>query len=64
MLLLAFAFWKSTTGIGSAIELTLALIMTVFALLTYVDKRRFIFHEMIFIYLSHFTIVFAALLIP
>lgn len=64
MLLLAFAFWKNTTGVGSTIELVLALIMTAFALLTYLDKRRYIFHELIFIYLSHFTIVLAALLIP
>lgn len=63
MLLLAFAFWKSTTGIGSAIELAIALTMVLFALLTYVDKRRYIFHELCFIYLSHFTIVLATLLI-
>jgi hypothetical protein len=63
MLLLAFVFWKNATGIGSAVALALALSMALFAALTYVDKRRFIFHELVFIYLSHFTIVLAALLI-
>lgn len=64
MLLLAFAFWQNTTGIGSVLQLSLALAMTVFAILIYTDKRRYIFHELAFIYLSHFTIVLAALLIP
>ncbi|TAH33475.1 hypothetical protein EYC59_05080 [Candidatus Saccharibacteria bacterium] len=63
MLLLAFAFWKNTTGVGSALELGLALAMTIFAVLIYTDKCRYIFHELAFIYLSHFTIVLAALLI-
>ncbi len=64
MLLLPFAFWKNTAGVGSVLELCLALAMTVFAILIYADKRRYIFHELAFIYLSHFTIVLAALLIP
>ncbi len=63
MLLLAFAFWANTTGIGAFIEMAFGLMMVLFALLTYFDTRRYIFHELTFIYLSHLTIVLAALLI-
>jgi len=63
MLLMAYIFWKSYSGAGSSIELALALIMTTLAVLMYVDARRYIFHELGFIYLNHLTIVIAALLI-
>lgn len=64
MLLLAFAFWENTSNIGSATVLAITALMILFAALSYIDKRRYIFHELGFIYLSHFTIVLAALLIP
>lgn len=63
MLLLAFAFWMSTIGVGSTIELAIAVVMVLFALLSYINKRHYIFHELSFIYLSHFTIVLATFLI-
>ena len=63
MLLLAFAFWKNYKGIGSNIELTISATMFILALLTLFDKRRYIFHELGFIYLNHLSIVVAALLL-
>ncbi|HKU18126.1 MAG TPA: hypothetical protein VJP80_02525 [Candidatus Saccharimonadales bacterium] len=63
MLLLAFAFWKNYTGAGSAVELVIGITMLILAFGTYLDKRRFIFHELGFIYLSHISIVVAALLL-
>jgi hypothetical protein len=63
MLLLAVAFWKSYSGVGSALELAISLIMAVLAMLTYADKRRFIFYELGFLYLNHISIVVAASLL-
>lgn len=61
MLWLAYTFWKSYSGVGSTVELVLAIAMTVLAVLTYADSRRYIFHELGFIYLNHLTILVAAL---
>ena len=63
MILLATAFWKSYSGAGSAIELTISLTMVVLAALTYADKQRFIFYELGFLYLNHISIVVAAILL-
>ncbi|MGC1176891.1 MAG: hypothetical protein WA843_02375 [Candidatus Saccharimonadales bacterium] len=63
MLLLAFVFWRNYTGAGSAIELVIGIAMLILGLGTYLDKKRFIFHELGFIYLNHISIVVAALLL-
>lgn len=61
MLLLAFVFWKNYTGAISVSELIVGVAMLALALGTYLDKSRFIFHELGFIYLNHVSIVIAAL---
>lgn len=60
MLVLAYLFWKSLEGGYATAELIAAIIMTVLALLTYADKRRFIVYELAFIYMNNVTIVIAA----
>ncbi len=62
MLLLAFAFWRNYSGVGASIELALFVVMATLAVLSFVDTRRYIYHELSFIYLSHVSIVVAALL--
>ncbi len=60
MLVLAFAFWRSLGGAYATTELLLSVLMTLLALLTFADKKRYIYHELGFIYLNHITIVTAA----
>ena len=61
MLLLAYVYSQSFTGLSGGVELAFSILMTIFALLTYLDKSRYIFHELGFLYLNHLTIVVAAL---
>jgi len=55
MLLLAFVFWKNYTGAGLVVELVIAIAMLTLALGTYLDKKRYIFYELGFIYLNHIS---------
>src|SRR5665213_382509 len=61
MLALAYVFWKSLSGNYASIELAIALSMSILAVLTYVDMKHYIIHELAFIYLNHASIVVAAL---
>lgn len=61
MLALALCFWLTVGGGFGRVELLLAFCMAILGLLTYIDRRRFIFYELAFIYLNHITIVVAAL---
>lgn len=61
MLSLGFAFCIKTAGIYSVIELIFTFGMAALGLLTFLDKQRFIFYELPFIFTSHFSILVAAL---
>ena len=61
MLVLAYIFWKSLSGSYASIELAIAICMSLLAVLTYIDMKRYIIHELAFIYLNHVTIVVAAI---
>jgi hypothetical protein len=61
MLLLVYFFWRSYSGLGSTLELVSGICMVVLAIGTYVDKKRYILHELGFIYLHNLTIVIAAI---
>lgn len=61
MLLLAYAFGASLSGNYAALEIVLALGMSAFALLTFADRKRYIFYELAFIFTSNFSIVIACL---
>ena len=61
MLLLAFVFWRNLHGTYADGELAIALVMSALAVLTVLDRRRFIFYELPFIYWSHFSLLVAAL---
>lgn len=61
MLALAYGFWWDLSGRAEVIELMLAVSITVFTLLTFLDKRRFIVYEMLLIFFSHFSILVAAI---
>ena len=60
MLVTAFLFTFNLTGCYRSIEIGITAIMTILAALTYFDKKRFIFYELPFIYLSHLSILVAA----
>jgi hypothetical protein len=61
MLGLPFLFWFGLPGVYSSLELALGLAMSLLAVLTLVDKRRFVAYELVFIFASHFSILIAAL---
>ena len=61
MLTLAYLFLLALHGYYFVLGLTLAIAMTVLGIATVLDKRRYIFYEMSFIFISHITICIAAL---
>jgi len=61
MLALTYVFYLSLPRFWNVIELIIGVFMTLFAIATYLDRRHYIQHELAFIFLSHFTIVLAAL---
>lgn len=61
MLALAFLFGFTLPGLYAAIQFSLAAVMTVLGALTYLDRKHYVFYQAPFIYLSHFSIITAAL---
>jgi len=61
MLSLAYLFWINLPGAYSVLELVLSLAMTILVVLMVADRRRFIFYELPFIFLSHGSILVAVL---
>jgi hypothetical protein len=59
LLLTAVLFAISLNGIYSQLEYLLTFVMVILCIMAIVDKKRFIFYELPFIYLSHFTIIIA-----
>ena len=61
MLATVFIFAISLHGNFAIIEGALTIVMTILASLTILDGRKFIFYELPFVYLSHVSILLAAL---
>lgn len=61
MTLLAFLFVWSLDGSYSYVELGFAAVMSILAICTMLDRKRYLFYELPFIYLSHFSVLAAAL---
>jgi len=61
MLGLAVTFVFALTGTPAIIAVCVAGGMGAFAALTWIDKKHYILHELAFIFLSHFSIIVAAL---
>lgn len=60
MLGLSLTLSIALAGVFSLLVVILAVCMAIFALLTVVDKKRFILYELSFIFSSHFSIIIAA----
>ena len=58
MLAVAFIFWLDS---HSAIQLAITIAMTLLGFATFLDTKRFIFYELPFLYLSHISIIVAAI---
>jgi hypothetical protein len=61
MVLMAYAFAISLTGVYSEIEVYISVAMSLLGIMTFVDKSRFIIYELAFIFMSHVSILVAAL---
>jgi len=61
MLSLAYLFWIGLPGVCGGLELVFSLAMTMLVILMATDRHRFIFYELPFIFLSHGSILVAAL---
>jgi hypothetical protein len=61
MIAMAYIFSVQLTGVSSIIERGIAIVLPALALGTIVNTRRFISYELAFIYLSHISIVTAAI---
>lgn len=61
MLSLAYLFLPILNGYYFALGMVCALAMTIFGIATIFDKKRFLYHELAFIFISHITICIAAL---
>lgn len=61
MIILAYLFALSLDGVYVYLELGFALCMTILAILCLSDRKRYLFYELSLIYLSHFSILTAAL---
>lgn len=57
----AFLFLADLTGAYWVIEASIAFSMALLAAATFIDPRRFILYELLFLYLSHASIVLTAL---
>lgn len=60
MIGLGYLFWLGLSGSYATIELGFAIGMSVCAVGTIVDRPRFLYYELPFLYLSHLSIVVAA----
>ncbi len=61
MIALSYVFWLSLPAPYAHIELCIAIVASVLAVGTILDRPRFIWYELPFIYLSHISIVIAAI---
>lgn len=61
MVAMAYLFWFNLSGAYAGLEAYIAFAMTLLGVLTLVDKGRFIFYELSFIFLSHVSILVAAI---
>ena len=61
MLWLVVLFARNLSGSSSQVELVFIVAMTLLGLLVVLDRKRVIFYELPFIYLSHSSILVAAL---
>jgi hypothetical protein len=61
MLLMAYTFAISLTGVYGEIEVYISVAMSLLGIMTFVDKSRFIVYELLFIFMSHISILVAAL---
>ncbi|MEJ0073615.1 MAG: hypothetical protein WDN27_06130 [Candidatus Saccharibacteria bacterium] len=61
MLASAYLFAFSLGAIYSHIEISFAIIMTILAALTILDRKRYLFYELPFIFIAHGSILVAAL---
>jgi len=61
MLGLAIAFLWDLRDVYRIVDMFLVILMACTAALTFLDKRRFIIHELIFIFASHISIMLAVL---
>ncbi|MEJ0072935.1 MAG: hypothetical protein WDN27_02505 [Candidatus Saccharibacteria bacterium] len=61
MIILAVLFALDLSGGYAVTELILVVMMSILGLLTYRDGKRYVFYQAPFIYLSHFTILIAAI---
>jgi hypothetical protein len=63
MLALVVVFAISLHGDFAKVEAVLALVMTVSGILAFANRKRFLFYELTYIFLSHASILAAALAI-
>ncbi len=61
MLSMAYIYWLDLHAGIQIGEATLALLMSVLAILTILDRRRFLFYELPFIFFSHASIILAVI---
>lgn len=61
MLVSAFLFCVNTTGIYRTVEIIVSILLVLSGLLTVLDHKRFVWHELTFIHLSHTTVLLATL---
>jgi hypothetical protein len=61
MLAMSYLFWWSFGGIFMYVEMGIALAMTLLAILTIIRFRIFIVYELLFIFLSHISILVAVI---
>jgi hypothetical protein len=61
MLLLTYAFWWAVPGILKHVEMILALCMSLLIILFTVNRKNILFHELLFIFMSHFSILVATI---
>lgn len=60
---MAWVFFWGFTGWFKVVALGIVIAMMLLALLTFADKRRYIFYELAFLYLSHVSIILGAVFI-
>lgn len=61
MLAMAYLFWFNLHGLYAEIEVAISLSMTLLIIMTLTDRKRYIFYELSFIFLSHISILVAVL---
>ncbi len=61
MLAMAYLFWLNLGGAAAGSEACISLAMTLLIFMTLTDRKHYIFYELSFIFLSHFSILVAVL---